>query len=122
ARRNGGTMILRIDDTDISRNTQASLDSVFDGLNWLELGWDERYRQSNRLDLHRQAVEAMAGKGHAYRISLRRKPMKARSPAPAARGCSMPGYVSFQPRRAAGAPPRASPLCGASACRANRAR
>ncbi len=67
ARRNGGTMILRIDDTDISRNTQASLDSVFDGLNWLELGRDERYRQSDRLDLHRQAVEAMAGKGHAYR-------------------------------------------------------
>src|SRR6266478_937302 len=66
-RRNGGTMILRIDDTDISRNTQASLDSVFDGLNWLELGRDERYRQSDRLDLHGQAVEAIARKGHAYR-------------------------------------------------------
>ena len=67
AHRNGGTMILRIDDTDISRNTQASLDSIFDDLNWLELGWDEQYRQSDRLDLHRQAVEAIARKGHAYR-------------------------------------------------------
>jgi glutamyl-tRNA synthetase len=42
ARRNKGTMILRIDDTDIARSTQQSLDSIFDGLNWLELGWDEQ--------------------------------------------------------------------------------
>src|SRR5205807_6007374 len=53
ARHNGGTMILRIDDTDIARNTQESLDSIFDGLNWLELDWDEEYRQSERLELHR---------------------------------------------------------------------
>ena len=46
-------MILRIDDTDVDRNTQASLDSIFEGLNWLDLGWDEQYRQSDRLDLHR---------------------------------------------------------------------
>src|ERR1700734_3572180 len=63
ARRNGGTMILRIDDTDIGRNTQASLDSIFDGLNWLELGWDEQYRQSDRLELHRKAAEIIARKG-----------------------------------------------------------
>ena len=37
ARPIGGTMILRIDDTDVERNTQASLDSIFDGLNWLDL-------------------------------------------------------------------------------------
>ena len=67
ARHNGGTMILRIDDTDAGRNTQASLDSIFDGLNWLELGWDEQYRQSERLELHRQAAEAIVQKGHAYR-------------------------------------------------------
>src|SRR5437879_8538449 len=60
-------MILRIDDTDIARNTQQSLDSIFDGLNWLELGWDEQYRQSERLHLHRQAAEAIANKGDAYR-------------------------------------------------------
>ena len=59
-------MILRIDDTDIARNTQQSLDSIFDGLNWLELGWDEQYRQSERLDLHRQSAEAIARKGDAY--------------------------------------------------------
>ena len=46
-------MILRIDDTDMERNTQASLDSIFEGLNWLDLSWDEFYRQSDRLDLHK---------------------------------------------------------------------
>lgn len=67
ARRHGGTMVLRIDDTDVERNTQASLDSIFDGLKWLELGWDELYRQSERLDLHRSAAEAILAKGLAYR-------------------------------------------------------
>ena len=67
ARRNGGTMILRIDDTDVERNTQTSLDSIFDGLNWLELGWDEQYRQSERLALHREVAEAILRKGLAYR-------------------------------------------------------
>src|SRR5947209_11291392 len=60
-------MILRIDDTDIERNTQASLDSIFDGLNWLDLGWDEQYRQSERLALHKQLAEAIFEKDLAYR-------------------------------------------------------
>ena len=67
ARRNRGTMILRIDDTDVDRNTQASLDSIFEGLRWLELGWDEEYRQSERGDLHRGLAEAILQKGLAYR-------------------------------------------------------
>jgi glutamyl-tRNA synthetase len=67
ARRNNGTVILRIDDTDVERNTQQSLDSIFDGLNWLGLGWDEFYRQSDRLELHREMTGAILGKGLAYR-------------------------------------------------------
>ena len=67
ARRNGGTMILRLDDTDIERNTQTSIDSIFDGLNWLGLSWDEYYRQSDRLDLHRAAAQQILEKGLAYR-------------------------------------------------------
>ncbi len=57
-----GVMILRIDDTDVDRNTQASLDSISDGLNWLGLGWDEFYRQSERLELHRQLAYRLAGR------------------------------------------------------------
>ncbi len=67
ARRHGGTMILRIDDTDIERNTDQSLQSIFDGLNWLGLGWDEQYRQSDRLDLHRNAAYQLLASGAAYR-------------------------------------------------------
>ncbi len=60
-------MILRLDDTDLERNTQASIDSIFDGLKWLDLGWDEYHRQSDRLDLHRKAAWAIFDKGLAYR-------------------------------------------------------
>jgi glutamyl-tRNA synthetase len=67
ARRNGGTMILRIDDTDVERNTGESLNSIFDGLGWLDLGWDELYKQSDRLALHKQVAEAIFHKDLAYR-------------------------------------------------------
>jgi glutamyl-tRNA synthetase len=67
ARHCGGAMILRIDDTDVERNTQSSLDSIFDGLRWLDLGWDEQYRQSERLAVHQETAQAIFGKGLAYR-------------------------------------------------------
>jgi glutamyl-tRNA synthetase len=67
ARRHGGTVILRIDDTDIGRNTEESLASIFDGLNWLDLKWDEQYRQSDRLASHKQAADAIFQRGLAYR-------------------------------------------------------
>ena len=67
ARRNGGTMILRIDDTDVERNTQESLDSIYEGLDWLGLSWDEFHRQSERGELHRKTAEAILAKGLAYR-------------------------------------------------------
>src|SRR5579875_320344 len=67
ARHNGGTMILRIDDTDLERNTQESLDSIFDGLKWLDLGWDELYRQSERVDKHRGMAMKIFEQGLAYR-------------------------------------------------------
>ena len=65
ARRHGGTMILRIDDTDVERNTEASLQSIYEGLKWLELDWDEEYRQSNRLDLHRASAQQIFAQGLA---------------------------------------------------------
>lgn len=67
ARRHNGTMILRIDDTDAGRNTQTSEDSIFDGLRWLSLDWDEQYRQSERLDLHATLASKIFEAGHAYR-------------------------------------------------------
>jgi glutamyl-tRNA synthetase len=67
ARKSKGVMVLRIDDTDVDRNTQASLDSIYEGLEWLALGWDEFYRQSERLDLHRKLAYELLAKGWAYR-------------------------------------------------------
>ena len=67
ARHNGGTMVFRLDDTDVERNTDVSVQSIFEGLRWLGLDWDEEYKQSERLDLHRQCADSIFAKGLAYR-------------------------------------------------------
>jgi glutamyl-tRNA synthetase len=60
-------MVLRLDDTDVERNTEASVNSIFEGLKWLNLGWDEDYKQSERLTLHQKTAWAIFDKGLAYR-------------------------------------------------------
>ncbi|MBX9603541.1 MAG: glutamate--tRNA ligase [Bryobacteraceae bacterium] len=67
ARHHGGTMILRIDDTDLERNTEESLNSIYDGLKWLGLEWDEFYRQSDRGELHARIANRIFERGMAYR-------------------------------------------------------
>ncbi len=67
ARHHNGIMVLRLDDTDVERNTDASVQSIFEGLRWLGLDWDEEYKQSQRLALHRSAAHAIFEKGLAYR-------------------------------------------------------
>jgi glutamyl-tRNA synthetase len=67
ARKHQGTMVLRIDDTDVDRNTEESLNSIYEGLNWLALGWDEFYRQSERLNLHRKLAHQLLDHNLAYR-------------------------------------------------------
>jgi len=67
ARRQGGTMILRIEDTDIERNRPELVEGILDGLKWLGVDWDEGpYFQSQRLDMHRAAAEKLVASGHAY--------------------------------------------------------
>ena len=60
-------MILRLDDTDVERNTEASVNSIFDGLRWLGLGWDEEYKQSDRLAFHQKMAWNIFEGGFAYR-------------------------------------------------------
>jgi glutamyl-tRNA synthetase len=67
ARANHGTMIFRLDDTDVERNTDASVNSIYEGLNWLGLNWDESYKQSERLELHKAAAWQIFERGLAYR-------------------------------------------------------
>jgi glutamyl-tRNA synthetase len=71
ARHHGGTFILRIEDTDRSRSTEANLDAILDALRWLELDWDEGpptpgYRQTERFDLYRAHAERLRAAGRAY--------------------------------------------------------
>src|ERR1700690_2244075 len=78
ARHNGGTMVLRLDDTDVERNTDASVNSIFEGLRWLDLGWDEEYKQSEGRALHRQIAHAIFQKGLAYPDFAHRRQRKIR--------------------------------------------
>ncbi|MEZ4288917.1 MAG: glutamate--tRNA ligase family protein [Polyangiales bacterium] len=76
ARKNGGTFVLRIEDTDRERSTEESVQIVLDSMRWLGLDWDEGpdvggdfgpYVQSERLDLYREYAERLIRTGHAYR-------------------------------------------------------
>ena len=67
ARREGGTFILRIEDTDVERNRPELVDGILEGLRWLGLDWDEGpVFQSQRLDLYRQSAEKLVAAGAAY--------------------------------------------------------
>jgi glutamyl-tRNA synthetase len=68
ARKNGGTLILRIEDTDVERSTEQSIQEILDGLTWLGLDWDEGPNlQSANLPLHIEAANKLLESGHAYR-------------------------------------------------------
>src|SRR5690349_19012722 len=68
ARRQGGKMLLRIEDTDRERSTDAAIAAILDGLEWLGLDWDgQTVYQFARAERHRQAVEEMLAAGTAYR-------------------------------------------------------
>jgi len=67
ARRCGGKFILRIEDTDLERSTEASTRGILDGMRWLGLTWDEGpILQSERIARHHWAARAMIDSGHAY--------------------------------------------------------
>ena len=68
ARGRGGKMLLRIEDTDRERSTQAAIDAIIDGLSWLGVQWDgDTVFQFSRSARHREAAEQMLASGHAYR-------------------------------------------------------
>ena len=68
ARRFGGRMLLRIEDTDRERSTQGAIDAILDGLSWLGLEWDGAVvHQFARAERHRTVAEELLASGHAYR-------------------------------------------------------
>jgi glutamyl-tRNA synthetase len=68
ARHHGGTMLLRIEDTDRERSTKAAIDAIIDGLKWLGLQWDgDIVFQFSRVARHREIAEQLLADGKAYR-------------------------------------------------------
>ena len=68
ARRCGGKMLLRIEDTDRERSTAAAIAAIIDGLTWLGIAWDgEIVFQFSRAARHRQIAEQLLAAGNAYR-------------------------------------------------------
>jgi len=68
ARGRGGKMLLRIEDTDRERSTQAAIEAILDGLSWLGLDWDgEAVYQFSRSGRHREVAQVLLEAGHAYR-------------------------------------------------------
>ena len=67
ARHTGGRMLLRIEDTDRERSTDAAVEAILDGLSWLGLAWDgEAISQFARADRHREVAEQLLAEGKAY--------------------------------------------------------
>ena len=87
ARRHGGKFILRIEDTDLERSTQESVQAIFDAMEWLKLDWDEDvYFQMKRLSRYREMAEQLLSKGHAYWAYETREELEAMREAQVARG------------------------------------
>ena len=71
ARRHGGRFLLRIEDTDRARSTQAAIDAILEGMRWLGLDWDgPEYYQSHFQDRHAEVARQLLERGHAYRCFM----------------------------------------------------
>ncbi len=96
ARRHGGELILRIEDTDVARKVEGAIEAIVDGLRWLGLDWDEGpYFQSQRLPDYHEVAERLLQEGHAYRCycsperleSMRREQARLKQPPKYDRRC-----------------------------------
>ncbi|MGV6825647.1 MAG: glutamate--tRNA ligase [bacterium] len=68
ARRHGGHFVLRIEDTDLERSTQESVNAILEGMTWLGLDYDEGpFYQTHRFDRYNQVIDQLLESGHAYR-------------------------------------------------------
>src|SRR3954465_8225366 len=78
ARHAGGTLILRIEDTDRERSTPENVEQILDALRWLEIDYDEGpISQVSRSDRHQEVLQRLLADGHAYRSNAMAQDVKA---------------------------------------------
>ena len=87
ARKMGGEFILRIEDTDLERSTQASVQAILDGMAWLGIDWDEGpYYQMQRMERYKAVVDQLLEAGHAYYCYASKEELEAMREGQKARG------------------------------------
>lgn len=87
ARHHGGQFVLRIEDTDRQRSTQASIDAILEGLRWLGIDWDEGpYFQTDRYSRYAEFADKLLAEGKAYRCYCTRDELDAMRAEQTARG------------------------------------
>jgi glutamyl-tRNA synthetase len=87
ARRHGGQFVLRIEDTDLERSTEAAIQQILDGMAWSGLAHDEGpYYQTKRFDRYKEVIGRMLESGHAYRCYCTKEELAELRAAQMARG------------------------------------
>jgi glutamyl-tRNA synthetase len=93
ARKHGGKLVLRIEDTDVERSTEESTRGILEGLQWMGLDWDEGpYLQSDHRDDHLATAEALLQRGAAYRCYCSREELARKREAAMAAKKAFVGY------------------------------
>lgn len=70
ARRHGGSFVLRIEDTDLERSTEAAVNAILEGMTWLGLEYEEGpFYQTDRFDRYNEVIDELLASGHAYRCN-----------------------------------------------------
>src|SRR5437763_6626359 len=111
ARGRGGKMLLRIEDTDRERSTQAAIDAILDGLSWLGIEWDgETVFQFARAARHREVAEQLLAAGRAYRCFASQEELTAMREAPRNPGRSKLYDARWRDRDPLAAPPGVKPV------------
>ena len=87
ARKFGGAFILRIEDTDRERSTQAAVDAILEGMDWLGLDYDEGpYYQTRHTDRYQEVIDKLLAEGQAYRCYCSKEEVEAMRAAAVQRG------------------------------------
>ncbi len=101
ARHHGGQFILRVEDTDLERSTEVSVNAIIEGMRWLGIDWDEGpFFQMQRLARYKEVADQLIAAGHAYYDYMSREELEALRREQTARG-QKPRYDGrWRPERA----------------------